>query len=180
VRNPGPNFEIVFTQNQIQEMVKRIATQVDAFFPESEPLVCVGVLKGAWIFHSDLVRELKREVFVDFIRASSYGHGTQSSGLVRILKDIEVDIRGKNILLVEEIVDSGRTLSFIKKRLEDGGAKIVKIAALLDKRERREVECVPDFLGSIVPDHFVVGYGLDWAENYRNLSEIYRVVKTGV
>jgi len=159
-------------------MVQKIAQEVDAYFPPSEPLVCVGVLKGAWIFHSDLVRQLKREVFVDFIRATSYGHGTQTSGLVRILKDIEVDIRGKNILLVEEIVDSGRTLSFIKKRLEDGGAKVVKIAALLDKRVRREVECMPDFLGSIVPDHFVVGYGLDWAENYRNLSEIYRVIDT--
>jgi hypoxanthine phosphoribosyltransferase len=178
VRNPGPNFEIVYTQNQINQMVKKIASEVDSFFSPDEPLVCVGVLKGAWIFHSDLVRQLTREVYVDFIRASSYGHGTQTSGVVRILKDIEVDIRGKNILLIEEIVDSGRTLSFIKKRLEDGGAKQVKIAALLDKRERREVECTPDFLGAIVPDHFVVGYGLDWAENYRNLSEIYRVIDT--
>jgi hypoxanthine phosphoribosyltransferase len=178
VRDPGPNFEKLFTTGQIQDMVQKIADEVEAYFSKDEDLVCVGVLKGAWIFHADLVRKLRREVFVDFIRASSYGHATQSSGVVRILKDIEVDIRGKNILLIEEIVDSGRTLSFIKKRLEDGGARQVRIAALLDKRERREVDCTPDFLGQIVPDHFVVGYGLDWGENYRNLSEIYRVIKT--
>lgn len=98
---------------------------------------------------------------IDFIRATSYGNGTETSGVVRI-KDIEVDISHKHILLVEEIIDSGRTLNFIKKRLENGGASSVKIAALLDKKERREVDCSADFLGSEVANHFVVGYGLDW------------------
>lgn len=176
MKNPGANFELLFSRAQIHSMVERMAREIDARVPTNEDLVCVGVLKGAWIFHSDLVRSLKRDVFVDFIRASSYGHGTQTSGVVRILKDIEVDIRGKTVLLIEEIVDSGRTLDFIKKRLENGGAKSVLIAALLDKVSRREVACKPDFLGSEVPDHFVVGYGLDWGEKYRTLPDIYRVL----
>lgn len=170
------NFKILYTRDQINSMVSLMAKKIDLAYPEGEELVCVGVLKGAWIFLADLVREVKRPVTVDFIRASSYGHGTQTSGTVRILKDIEVDIRGKHVLLVEEIVDSGRTLNFIKERLSGGGALSVKIAALLDKRERREVECMPDYCGAIVPNHFLVGYGLDWGEKYRNLGEVYQVV----
>ena len=170
-----PRFEVLFTKEQIQSMVKKVAREINAYYPKNEPLVVVGVLKGAWIFHADLVRELDRPVTIDFIRATSYGHATESSGVVRILKDIEVDISKKHILLVEEIIDSGRTLNFIKNRLQNGGALSVKIAALLDKKERREVDCQADFLGSEVANHFVVGYGLDWAENYRNLESIVRV-----
>lgn len=170
-----PRFEVLFTKEQIQSMVKKVAAQINAAYPKDEPIVVVGVLKGAWIFHADLVREIDRPVTIDFIRATSYGAGTQSSGVVRILKDIEVDISNKHILLVEEIIDSGRTLNFIKNRLHNGGALSVKIAALLDKKSRREVDCQADFLGSEVADHFVVGYGLDWAENYRNLESIVRV-----
>ncbi len=170
-----PRFETLFSKEQIREMVLKVAFEINAHYPKTEPLVVVGVLKGAWIFHADLVRELNRPVTVDFIRATSYGHGTQSSGVVRILKDIEVDISGKHVLLVEEIIDSGRTLQFIRQRLQNGGALSVKIAALLDKKERREVDCNADFLGSVVANHFVVGYGLDWAENFRNLETIARV-----
>jgi len=170
-----PRFEVLFTKEQIQKMVKKIAAEINKSYPKDETLVVVGVLKGAWIFHADLVREIDRPVTIDFIRATSYGHGTESSGVVRILKDIEVDISNKHILLVEEIIDSGRTLNFIKKRLENGGALSVKIAALLDKKERREIDCSADFLGSEVANHFVVGYGLDWAENFRNLESIVRV-----
>jgi hypoxanthine phosphoribosyltransferase len=174
VRAPD-NFKVLYSAQDIQKMVQTIAAKIDAAYPAHEELVCVGVLKGAWIFHADLVRAIQRPVHVDFIRASSYGHGTQSSGVIRILKDIEVDIRGKHVLLVEEIVDSGRTLNFIKQRLEHGGALSVKICALLDKKERREVECVPDFFGAVVPNYFVVGYGLDWGEKYRNLEGVYQV-----
>ncbi len=170
------NFKILYTRDQIQSMVALMAAKIDASYPQGEELVCVGVLKGAWMFLADLVREVKRPLTIDFIRASSYGNSTQTSGTVRILKDIEVDIRGKHVLLVEEIVDSGRTLSFIKDRLAGGGALSVRIASLLDKRERREVECMPDFCGAIVPNHFLVGYGLDWGESYRNLGEVYQVV----
>jgi hypoxanthine phosphoribosyltransferase len=168
-------FEVLYSVEQIRKMTADVAAAIEKNYPENEDLVCVGVLKGAWIFHADLVRALKRPVYIDFIRASSYGHGTESSGVVRILKDIEIDIRGKHVLLVEEIIDSGRTLDFIKKRLENGGALSVKIAALLDKKERRVVECNPDFVGAVVANEFVVGYGLDWGERYRNLQGIYRV-----
>ncbi|HVJ64577.1 MAG TPA: hypoxanthine phosphoribosyltransferase [Bdellovibrionota bacterium] len=170
------NFKILYTREQIRSMVSLMAAKIDANYPVEEELVCVGVLKGAWMFLADLVREIKRPVTIDFMRATSYGNRTQTSGTVRILKDIEVDIRGKHVLLVEEIVDSGRTLNFIKERLTGGGALSVKIASLLDKRERREVECMPDYCGAIVPNHFLVGYGLDWGESYRNLGEVYQVV----
>jgi len=172
---PYEKFIKLYSADDIQKMVKRMAAEIDSHYPQGEPLICVGVLKGAWMFHADLVREIKRPVTVDFIRATSYGHGTKTSGTVRILKDIEVDIRDHHVLLVEEIVDSGRTLSFIRERLAQTGAASVKIAALLDKKERREVPCTPDFLGTEIPNHFVVGYGLDWGENYRNLRDIYRV-----
>jgi hypoxanthine phosphoribosyltransferase len=169
------NFELLYSAGEISVMTKKMAAEIEAHYPENEPLVCVGVLKGAWIFHADLVRAIKRPVTVDFIRAASYGHGTESSGTVRILKDIEVSIKDKHILLVEEIIDSGRTLDFIRKRLEHGGARSVKIAALLDKKERRVVKCDPDFCGAVVENFFLVGYGLDWGENYRNLDGVYKV-----
>lgn len=170
------NFEKLYSAEEIKKMVTRMAEQISAAYPANEEIICVGVLKGAWIFHSDLVRALNRPIRIDFIRASSYGGGTKTSGVVRILKDIEVDIRDKHVLLVEEIVDSGRTLSFIKQRLQSSAPKSVKIAALFDKKERREVECVPDFVGKEVENHFIVGYGLDWDEQYRNLDAVYKVV----
>jgi len=173
--NVPDNFVELYGADAIRKMVEAIAQKVRSEYPAGEEIVCVGVLKGAWVFHADLVRALNRDVRVDFIRATSYGHGTESSGVVRILKDIETDIRDKHVLVVEEIIDSGRTLKFIKERLMQSGPKSVKIAALLDKKERREVECEADFVGTVVPNHFVVGYGLDWGEKFRNLQAIYRV-----
>ena len=168
-------FRKLFAASEIAAMVDKVAREVDAAYPPGEALVCVGVLKGAWMFHADLVRKLERPVLVDFIRAASYGQGTESTGLVRILKDIEIEIADKHVLLVEEIIDSGRTLAFIKQRLANAGAKSVKIAALLDKRERRVVPLEGDFIGSVVGNHFVVGYGLDWGERFRNLPDICAV-----
>jgi hypoxanthine phosphoribosyltransferase len=169
------NFEKLYSAEEIKRLVAKMAAEINAAYPANEEIICVGVLKGAWIFHADLVRALNRDVRVDFIRASSYGGGTKTSGVVRILKDIEVDIRDKHVLLIEEIIDSGRTLSFIKQRLQSSSPKSVKIAALFDKKERREVECIPDFIGQEVENHFIVGYGLDWDEKYRNLDAIYKV-----
>ncbi len=169
------NFVELYGAEQIRSMIEGLAEKIRKEYPANEELVCVGVLKGAWIFHADLVRALNRPVQIDFIRASSYGHGTSTSGVVRILKDIETDIRNKHVLLVEEIIDSGRTLKFIKERLAQSEPKSVKIVALLDKKERREVECEADFVGTVVPNHFVVGYGLDWGEKFRNLQGIYKV-----
>lgn len=172
---PASKFKLIITPEKIKEMVVRLGEEIEKHYPKDEPLVVVGVLKGAWMFHADLVRQLKRPVSVDFIRATSYGAGTQTSGVVRILKDIETDIRDKHVLVVEEIIDSGRTLSFIRDRLWQSGPKSVKIATLLDKKERREVPCEADFCGQIVENLFVVGYGLDWGESYRNLDGIYVV-----
>ena len=173
---PG-NFKLLYSPEQIRGMTAAIAKKIDAHYKQAgvQDIVCVGVLKGAWMFHADLVREIQTNLTIDFIRATSYGHGTESSGTVRILKDIEADIRGKHLLLIEEIIDSGRTLAFIRDRLISGGAASVKVAALLDKKERRVVEFEGDFVGSVVPNHFVVGYGLDWAERYRNLDGVYVV-----
>ena len=168
-------FEILYRSADIQAMVHKMALAIEAAYPVSETLVCVGVLKGAWIFHADLVRALKRPVIVDFIRAASYGDGVYSSGTVRILKDLEVDVNGKHVLLVEEIIDSGRTLEFIQRRLAHSKARSIKIAALLDKKERRVIPCEADFLGAEISNDFVVGYGLDWGEKYRNLPDIYKV-----
>ena len=170
------SFKIYLSPGDIQNLVKKIAQDIRDAYPSGEEIVCVGVLKGAWIFHSDLVRALGCPVTVDFMRATSYGAGTKTSGVVRILKDIEVDVRDKHVLVVEEIVDSGRTLDFIKKRLEQSGAKSVKVVALLDKKERREVDLVPDFVGAVVANYFLVGYGLDWGEKYRYLDSIYQVI----
>ena len=170
------NFKTFLGPADIKNMIQKIAQDIRNSYSDSDELVCVGVLKGAWIFHADLVRALECPVTVDFMRASSYGAGTKTSGVVRILKDIEVDIRDKHVLVVEEIVDSGRTLDFIKKRLEQSGAKSVKVVALLDKKERREVDLVPDFVGAIVENYFLVGYGLDWGEKYRYLDSIYQVI----
>ena len=171
-----PNFKIYLNAQEIKTLVQKIAQDIRESYAENDEIVCVGVLKGAWIFHSDLVRSLGCPVTVDFMRATSYGAGTQTSGVVRILKDIEVDVRNKHVLVVEEIVDSGRTLDFIKKRLEQSGAKSVKVVALLDKKERREVALEPDFVGAVVENYFLVGYGLDWGEKYRYLDCIYKVV----
>ena len=170
------NFQQVYSPEEIKKMVIRIGREIRESYPAGEEIVCVGVLKGAWMFHADLVREIGRDVTIDFIRASSYGSGTQTSGVVRILKDIEVDIRGKHVVLIEEIIDSGRTLSFIQQRLAQGAAASVKIAALLDKKARREVPCEADFLGAVVENFFLVGYGLDWGEKYRHLPGVYKVV----
>ncbi len=169
------NFKERFSPVAIQKMVEKVAQEIRAAYQPTDELVCVGILKGAWIFHADLVRALDRPVTVDFIRASSYGAGTQTSGVVRILKDIEVNVEGKHVLLVEEIIDSGRTLSFLKERLKSANPASVKIAALLDKKERREVACEADFLGAEVPNYFLVGYGLDWGEKYRTLPAVYEV-----
>ncbi|NCN26186.1 hypoxanthine phosphoribosyltransferase [bacterium] len=165
----------MFTHVQISEMVTRIARSIEKQVPEEEEIVCIGVLKGAWIFHSDLVREIKRPVSIDFVKASSYGNQMISSGVVRIEKDIETDIQGKHVFLVEDIIDTGRTLKFLKARLSEGGAKSVSLVALLDKKVKREVDCDADLVGAVIEDKFVVGYGLDWAERYRTLPDIHFV-----
>ena len=133
----------------------------------------MGVLKGACIFLSDLVREISLETSIDFIAVSSYGKGKQSSGQVRVLKDLDSSIQGLNVVVVEDILDTGLTLSYLLRVLQQRKPKTLRVAALLDKPSRRIKDVKGDYIGFTIPDEFVVGYGLDYAERYRNLKDVY-------
>ena len=141
-------------------------------FPEEE-LVFVCVLKGSFMFTSDLVRHIPNPVVVDFMRVSSYGNATTSSEKIRVTKDLETDIRGKNVVIIEDIIDSGRTLRKLRDMLLARNPRALKICALVDKRARRKVEIEGDYVGFTIDDGFIVGYGIDYAEKYRNLPEIF-------
>lgn len=161
--------EILYTEKEIYARVQEIGAEISKDYNE---IIAVGILKGASVFYADLVRTIKIPVTFDFMMASSYGENTVSSGTVDIKKDLESDISGKDVLLVEDIIDTGITISFLIKMLKERGAKSVKIAALLDKPERRIANVNIDYLGFSVKDEFLVGYGLDYAEKYRNLPYV--------
>lgn len=170
----GYHLNPLFSREQIASIVKGLADQISEDYSERE-LVLICILKGAFMFLSDLIRHLRIPVQIDFVRLASYGTGMKSSGLVEITKDIETPIEGKDVLIIEDIIDSGRTLLFLKDRLSLSNPHSIKICALLDKKARREVEIEADYLGKEVEDVFVVGYGIDFNEAYRNLPEIYYV-----
>jgi hypoxanthine phosphoribosyltransferase len=165
------NLEPLFTSEQIQTRVAEMGAEIARDYAGRTPLL-IGVLKGAYIFLSDLARAIDMRLGVEFMAISSYGSGTRSSGEVKIVKDLDVPVDGRDILIVEDIVDTGLTLSFLIGSLHQRGARSVKLAALLDKWERREREVKIDYCGFQIPDAFVVGYGLDYAERYRNLPYI--------
>jgi len=169
-----PHLILLLTAEDIASIVKKLADQISRDY-EGKELILVCILKGAFMFLSDLIRHLRISVKVDFVRLASYGAGTKSSGLVEISKDIEIPIEGKDVLIIEDIVDSGRTLQFLKERLALSNPRSIKICALLDKKARREVKIEADYLGKEIEDIFIVGYGIDFNENYRNLPEIYYV-----
>ena len=167
----NPNLEVLISTTQIQERIQELGAQIARDYAGSNPLL-VGVLKGACTFLSDIMRAADIPLSVEFMAISSYGAEMRTSGEVRILKDLDVAIEGRHILVVEDIVDTGLTLSYLLANLKSRGAASVKLAALLDKYERREKEVPIDYLGFPIPDKFVVGYGLDYAERYRNLPFI--------
>ncbi len=167
----------LLTAEEISSIVKGLADQITKDYHGKE-LIMVCILKGAFMFLSDLIRHLRIPAQVDFVRLASYGSGTKSSGLVEITKDIETPIEGKDVLIVEDIVDSGRTLQFLKERLELSHPRSVKICTLLDKKARREVKLDPDYVGKEIENLFVVGYGIDFDEKYRNLPEIYYITSS--
>ena len=136
----------------------------------------VGVLKGAFLFMADLVREMSIPVTVDFVRVSSYGAGTESSGAITLTKEVEVDIRDKHVIIVEDIVDSGLTVAHLIRHFETGGAAGVSVCSLIDKRERRQVDVTVDYACHTVESGFLVGYGLDYDEAYRDLPEVYHLI----
>jgi len=162
---------VIVDEKQLQEKIKELAARVDKDY-ENKDLLLIGVLKGAVMAVADLSRELQRHVDMDWMAVSSYGSGTKSSGVVRILKDLDRDITGRNVLIVEDIVDSGLTLSWLKSNLESRGAGSVEILAILRKPESAKVEVNVKYVGFDIPPDFVVGYGLDFDEKYRNLPFI--------
>jgi hypoxanthine phosphoribosyltransferase len=175
----NPNLEVLITGDDIQRRIRDMGADIARDYAGKNPLM-IGVLKGAFIFLSDLMRAADIPLGVEFIAISSYGAEMRTSGEVRILKDLDVAIEGRHILVVEDIVDTGLTLSYLLANLKSRGAASVKLAALLDKYERREKEVPIDYLGFKIPDKFVVGYGLDFAERYRNLPYIAVVRNPGV
>ncbi len=166
------NFTKYLSRHEIDASILELATRVNADYKDKE-VVLVGVLKGAILFMADLVRHLKCPVEVDFVRLSSYGKARTSSGTVTIVKDIHADIRNKHVLIVEEIIDSGRTLRFLYDRLKASGPASVEIITLLDKKAKRIIEVPVKYVGRTIDDHFLVGYGLDLEERSRNLPDIY-------
>jgi len=167
----NPNLEPLITFEAIQNRIRELGAEIARDYAGRNPLL-IGVLKGACTFLSDLMRAADIPLAVEFIAISSYGAEMRTSGEVRILKDLDVAIEGRHILVVEDIVDTGLTLSYLLANLKSRGAASVKLAALLDKYERREKDVPIDYLGFKIPDKFVVGYGLDYAERYRNLPFI--------
>ena len=171
--------EVILSRETIARRVKEIADEIAAGTDRDKPLVIVGILTGAAFFLTDLVRELPEEldVRVDFMSVASYGDGTQSSGVVRIFHDLKSSIEGKNVIVVEDIVDSGLTLSHLLGLLEGRNPASLKVCVLLDKYERRKTEVKVDYCGFRIPDKFVVGYGLDVAGKWRHLKDIKYVIE---
>ncbi|MBO5873302.1 MAG: hypoxanthine phosphoribosyltransferase [Clostridia bacterium] len=163
--------KVLLSEEEIKDIVKRLGKQITEDY-KGKNLLVVSVLKGSIMFMADLMREIKIHCKIDFMAVSSYGAGTQTSGSVKIIKDLSIDLKGYDILIVEDILDSGVTLSNLKKMLELREPKSVKICTFLDKPERRKADITADYTGAQVPDEFVVGYGLDYDEKYRNLSYV--------
>jgi hypoxanthine phosphoribosyltransferase len=164
-------LRVLLSEEQIQARVREIGAAIDRDYPDGKlHLICI--LKGACFFLADLARALHRDAFVDFMGISSYGKGTTTSGEVKVTKDLDISVEGADLLIVEDIVDSGVTLTYLVHLLEQRKPRSIRIAALLDKPERRKRPVKVSYVGFQIPDEFVVGYGLDYAERYRNLRDV--------
>ncbi|NLP48018.1 MAG: hypoxanthine phosphoribosyltransferase [Clostridiales bacterium] len=160
--------EVLISEEEIKEMIKELGRKIDKDY-KGKNLLLVSVLKGSIVFMADLMRAINLPCQIDFMAVSSYGAGTTSSGAVKILKDLDTDLEGFDVLIIEDILDSGKTLSYILKILKSRKPASLKICTLFDKPKRRKVKLKADYFGCVVPDEFIVGYGLDYAEIYRNL-----------
>ncbi|MDR5658014.1 hypoxanthine phosphoribosyltransferase [Serpentinicella sp. ANB-PHB4] len=164
---------VLINEEVIKEKVTELGEQITRDYSQHNEIVVIGVLKGANVFMADLIRKIKIDtVYIDFMSVSSYGDSTESSGVVKILKDLDLDISDKHIIVIEDIIDTGLTLDYLTKNLKDRNAKSIKICTLLDKPSRRKCAIEIDYLGFEIPDKFIVGYGIDYAEKYRNLPYI--------
>ncbi|HEY98234.1 MAG TPA: hypoxanthine phosphoribosyltransferase [Dehalococcoidia bacterium] len=167
-----PERHTLFTREQIESAVNRLAAEITRDYRDKNP-VLIGILKGVFIFMADLVRSMNFPLEVDFIRLSSYGSGKQTSGRVKIVQELSCQVRDRHVLVVEDIIDTGITVSFLLDYLEEKNPASLKLCALLDKPSRRRKPVKIDYLGLTVPDKFLVGYGLDCDEQYRNLPDIF-------
>ena len=168
----GQLAHVLLTEEELHNRIAELAVQIAADYPEDEDLLLVGVLKGAVMVMADLARALPRQAQMDWMAVSSYGSGTMSSGVVRILKDLDTDIAGRNVLVVEDILDSGLTLSWLLKNLGSRKPKSIQVFTLLRKPEGMKMKVDAKYIGFDIPNEFVVGYGLDYDQNYRNLRSI--------
>jgi len=164
-------LKVLLTEEELKAKTQELADQISEYY-KGRPLLVVTVLKGSFVFAADLMRALSIPAEIDFMVLSSYGASTQTSGVVQIRKDLDRDIKDLDILVVEDILDSGMTLSYLKKILLTRGAKSVRICTILNKPSRRKADITADYVGFDIPDEFVVGYGLDFAEKYRNLPYV--------
>ncbi|UCX03673.1 hypoxanthine phosphoribosyltransferase [Shewanella glacialimarina] len=169
-------IEPMISSEKINKTLDQLAERINAHYANSERLLMVGLLKGSVVFMADLCRRIKGHVEIDFMSVSSYGNSTTSSRDVKILKDVQSDIAGRDVLIVEDLIDSGNTLNKVREILLLRNPKSLALCTLLDKPERREVDVPVDFIGMTIPDEFIVGYGIDYAEQYRNLPYIAKVV----
>lgn len=167
--------KLIFAKEQIDTRVKELGAQITRDYADQE-LVMIGILNGAFIFMADLVRAIDMPLEIDFIRAASYGACSVSSGTVSFTKDIELSVQGKNVLLVEDIVDTGKTLSCLKQHIAYKNPSSLRICALIDKKERREISIDVDYTGFKIKEGFLVGYGLDYAEQHRHYPDIYHLL----
>lgn len=165
-------MNVLLDAERIQTRVRELAAEIEADYPDGEEIFLVGVLKGGFMFMADLVRAMSPRVSLDFIAVSSYGDGTKSSGEVRLQKDLDTSLENRNVIVVEDIVDTGLTLKYLQEILKSRAPKSLRTACLLSKPSRRKVEVPVEYVGFTIEDHFVVGYGLDYAEKYRNLPHI--------
>ena len=165
-------MNVLLDAETIQARVRQLAVEIESDYPDGEDIHLVGVLKGAFVFMADLVRAMTPRVSLDFIALSSYAKSTKSSGEVRLLKDLDFGLQGRHVVIVEDIVDTGLTLTYLQDILRARSPKTLRTACLLSKPSRRQVEVTVEYIGFTIEDRFVVGYGLDYAERYRNLSYI--------
>ena len=172
---PSYEIDVLIPQDQIATRVSELAAEINTAFRDTDKLVVVGLLRGSFVFIADLVRSLSVAVEIDFIEASSYGNSTESSREVRILKDLRGEIEGRDVLVVEDIVDTGYTLNHVLDILKTRHPKRLEVCALLSKPARREVDVPARWIGFEIPDEFVVGYGIDYAQRNRNLPHIGKV-----
>lgn len=170
----SPDLKLLFSREEIAAQVRRLGEEISRDYPSSEILL-VGVLKGSFLFFSDLARSITSPVIVDFVRLASYGSETRSSGIVEFRLDMELPIRGRDVIIVEDIIDSGLTLETLYHRLMLREPKSLRVCTLIDKKSRRETDLEADYVGMTLEDGFIIGYGLDFDERFRNLPDIYLV-----